>query len=248
MTNSLGQYWRAVRQPRYSLPFALPLLMLYELLAFSLSGDATSGLRNGADVLVKTLFLALGGGRGLSLFAILLFGVGAWLALADRRRAGPLEPRWFLGMMAESIVYASLLGGTTALLTSLILSGGLPLAVSAAGVQLDLLTQITISLGAGIYEELVFRVLLISGIGLLLRGVLGWHSRSSLLAAAIISALIFSAFHYVGPYGDSLELGSFTFRVVAGLLLSGLYLWRGLGITAWTHACYDIGLAILGSF
>jgi hypothetical protein len=46
----------------------------------------------------------------------------------------------------------------------------------------------------------------------------------------------------VGPHGDRLELGSFAFRAVAGLLFSTLYLLRGFGITAWTHALYDLML------
>jgi hypothetical protein len=48
----------------------------------------------------------------------------------------------------------------------------------------------------------------------------------------------------VGPFGDRLEVGSFVFRTVAGLAFSGLYVTRGFGITAWTHALYDIFLLV----
>ena len=65
------------------------------------------------------------------------------------------------------------------------------------------------------------------------------------VAATLLGALVFSAFHYVGPYGDPLELGSFTFRAVAGILFSAMYLLRGLGITAWTHALYDVFLTLM---
>jgi hypothetical protein len=64
-------------------------------------------------------------------------------------------------------------------------------------------------------------------------------------AAAILAALLFSAFHYVGPYAYPLELQSFTFRFLAGLAFSGLYLVRGFGIAAWTHALYDVFLVLL---
>jgi hypothetical protein len=64
------------------------------------------------------------------------------------------------------------------------------------------------------------------------------------LFAVGVGALIFSAFHYIGPYGDRLTLGSFAFRTVAGILFSSLYLLRGFGITAWTHALYDVFLAL----
>jgi hypothetical protein len=74
----------------------------------------------------------------------------------------------------------------------------------------------------------------------------GWSSRTAGIVAAVTGALIFSAFHYIGPLGDHLELGSFLFRAIAGLLLSALYLLRGFGIAAWTHALYDVILALSG--
>ena len=58
--------------------------------------------------------------------------------------------------------------------------------------------------------------------------------------AVIISATIFSAFHYIGPYGDPLRLDSFLFRALGGVAFSVVYLLRGFGITAWTHALYDV--------
>ena len=58
-------------------------------------------------------------------------------------------------------------------------------------------------------------------------------------------AAVFSAFHYVGPYGDRLELYSFVFRLIAGLFFSALYVLRGFGITAWTHALYDVLVLVL---
>ena len=62
--------------------------------------------------------------------------------------------------------------------------------------------------------------------------------------ATLLGALIFSTFHYIGPYGDPFELPSFTFRTLAGLVFSALYLTRGLGVTAWTHALYDVFFAL----
>jgi len=240
-------YVRATRAPRYSLTLALPLLVLYELLAFSLSGDAVAGMRNGADVLLKSLFVVLGGRTGLTVFALLLLGGGGWLALRDARRHGGLQARFLAGMAAEAVGYALLLGVVASSLTSWLLPGGIPLMSTApqGGFErLDLATQLTISLGAGIYEELLFRVLLVSGIAALAGRVLGWRPAAAGVLAAVLGALIFSAFHYLGPYGDPWELGSFTFRAVAGLLFSALYLTRGLGITAWSHALYDVFLAL----
>jgi uncharacterized membrane protein YjjB (DUF3815 family) len=245
MAISIQYYWRIARQPRYSLTFALPLLLAYEVLAFSLSGDEVTGVRNGADVLLKSLFLAFG---GRIVFGALLVGGGAWVAWNDYRTSGSIQPRVFALMAAESAVYALVFGTVTGTLTSLLLPG---LAMIARPANLALFsfsdwslpTQLMISLGAGIYEELLFRVLLVSGLAWLARRVFGWSTGASAVFAVILGALIFSAFHYIGPHGDRLEVGSFTFRTVAGLLFSGLYLQRGFGITAWTHALYDVFLA-----
>ena len=64
------------------------------------------------------------------------------------------------------------------------------------------------------------------------------------MLAAVLGALVFSGFHYVGQDADALTLQSFTFRALAGLFFSGLYLLRGFGIAAWTHALYDVMLLL----
>ena len=75
--------------------------------------------------------------------------------------------------------------------------------------------------------------------------MLGWSPLAAGSAATLLGAAIFSAFHYIGPYGDRLQLYSFLFRLIAGLFFSALYLLRGFGITAWTHALYDVSLLLL---
>ena len=242
-------YWQATRAPRHSLLFALPLLLLYELLAFALTRAELSDVRNGADVLLKSIFVALGGRYGLSLFSAVLLGVGVVLVWRDRKAHGPVRPRLFGGMLLESVVYASLLGGVASALTTLLLHGRLPLVIQGPGTEagfgaLSLPTQLMVSLGAGIYEELLFRVLLVGGLVALAR-MLGFGTVASGVFATVVGALVFSLFHYIGPLGDELTLSSFTFRAVAGVLFSALYLLRGLGITAWTHALYDVFLAVL---
>lgn len=242
------RYFALSRELRYSILFAVPLLLLYEGLSAALSGSAYSGIRNGADVLLKTMFVSLGGRTGLTVFGVLLLGAAAVVVWRDqRRRGGRLSGGVFGLMLLESVVYAAVLGQVVAQLTTWLLSGRLAIAFQQGGVAtLPLGTQLVVSLGAGIYEELVFRVLLVSGVAAL-GTALGWRKPVALGVGIVASALIFSAFHYVGPIGDTLTLPSFTFRAVAGLLLSGLYVARGFGITAWTHALYDVGLALLGA-
>ena len=124
MTNStVSRYWKEARAPRYSLSFAFPLLLAYEALAFTLSRSEVSGVRNGADVLLKSLFLMLGGRDGLAVFGVLLVGGGAAVIWKDYRRSGQIQPRYFAWMAAESVLYALMFGVVASTLTVLLLPG-----------------------------------------------------------------------------------------------------------------------------
>jgi hypothetical protein len=98
--------------------------------------------------------------------------------------------------------------------------------------------------GAGIYEEALFRLLLLPPVAWLL----GFFSvtRPWRLALAIVAtSVVFSAAHYVGPHGEALEWFSASFRCFAGIFFATLFVYRGFGIAAGTHALYDVlvGLA-----
>lgn len=235
-------YWRQSRAHRYSLLFALPLLVAYEVLAAILGHGEAQAIRNGADVLLKSMFIALLGEQGPLVFGALLIGVSLWLIVRDMRVHGSrLSPRTFAGMMAESIVLALAFGIVVSTITSRVLAPFAAL-VQAPMQELDLMTQLMVSLGAGLYEELLFRVLLVGAIAALGTHVFAWRPRTAAIVAVGAGAIIFSAFHYIGPFGDRLEAGSFTFRLIAGIFFSALFVTRGFGITAWTHALYDVFL------
>jgi hypothetical protein len=240
---SFNGYWKAAREPRYSITLAFPLLLFYEGLSLLLTHSAVTGVRNGADVLLKTIFITFGGRRGLVIFGALLCGAGGWLIGRDLKRRGSIRPVFLGVMLLESSAYAAVFGFVVAGLTAILLRMSAVTGAAKIG-ALPIGTQLVVSLGAGIYEELLFRVLLVSGLAAV-GAAIGWRRPIALGAAIVASAIIFSAFHYVGPYGDTLTLPSFTFRAIAGVMFSGLYVARGFGITAWTHALYDVALALL---
>lgn len=238
------EYWQASRAPRYSLLFALPLLVAYEVLAVLLGGGSPEQLRNGADVLLRAPFLALVGPRGPLIFEVSLIGVGLWLVARDlRAHKGALQKGVFAAMLGESLVLALavgvVVGGITAKLLGLVLPAQTP--VEALGTW----TKLMLSLGAGLYEELLFRVILVGALAWAGHRLFGWRPLVAGGMAVLLGALIFSAFHYLGPYSDPLELPSFLFRTIAGLFFSALYVLRGFGITAWTHALYDVFLLVV---
>jgi len=240
-----GSYWQASRAPRHSLLFALPLLVFYQVLAALQSqgagGGPEAGLRNGADVILQSLFIAVAGAWGPVLFMACLIAVGLWLVVRDlQRHPGALRPSVFLRMLGESTVLALLFGIVVGTITARLLSPLGPLAIAAPPREIGWWTKLMLSLGAGLYEELLFRVVLVALLATLAQQLFGWRPWHAGVFATALGAAIFSAFHYIGPYGDRLTRYSFTFRMIAGIFFSALYLLRGFGITAWTHALYDL--------
>lgn len=246
-SRSPSTYWRATRESRYSLIFALPLLLLYEGMAALLPVRETRGVRNGADVLLKSLFSFVAGRHGPLVFEIVLIAVCIWLVRRDLAAHGgfsAMRGRAFLGMSIESIALALAFGVVVATITARLL--GFFGALSMAPVQsLDRPTQLMVSLGAGLYEELLFRVILVSALALLARRAFRWRPAAAGAFATIVGALLFSAAHYVGALGDRFTLESFVFRAISGVFFSAIYLWRGFGIDAWTHALYDVFLVVV---
>jgi hypothetical protein len=239
-TQVITSYWKLSRAPRYSVVFAIPLLILYELLAAMLSTPTGAGMRNGADVLLRSAFYGIAGPYAPLAFGVALIGASIWIVGRDLRRSGgPLRPGIFATMFAESAALAVAFGVVIGTITARLLTP-FSIATSSAQPQEGIATRLMLSLGAGLYEELLFRVLLVTGLVLVARRVMRWGPTLANVFAVGLGALIFSAFHYVGPFGDPLRLDSFVFRAIAGVAFSALYVTRGFGITAWTHALYDV--------
>jgi len=104
-------------------------------------------------------------------------------------------------------------------------------------------TGIALSLGAGLFEEFAFRVVLLTVLLTALRLILrpAWAA----IFAIPLAAMAFSLAHYVGALGEPLQLHSMLFRFFAGLLFTLLYYARGFAITAYAHAMYDIWVLLI---
>src|SRR5690606_31663600 len=127
----IGSYFDATREPRYSVLFALPLLLLYEVLALVL-GSATGGVRNAADVVLRQLAYSVAGPYALPLLGGAILGLGGWIVVRDARAHGwRLKPRWFGLMFLESALLAVVFGVVVATITAQLL-GVLTLSVQGS--------------------------------------------------------------------------------------------------------------------
>jgi membrane protease YdiL (CAAX protease family) len=241
----IWNYRRATKTATYGFFAALPLFILYEV-GVLLTSAGPGGIRVGADVWLKSLLAAVGLNGWAALGGVVLV-IGALVVWAERRRRPPLRARYLGGILAESLLYGVVLAvivGTTVGLLFNSWAAPVPMMQAADGFSLPL--KLALSIGAGLYEELVFRVLLVGGLFLVLHKLLPGRTGAYVIAA-LIGAAIFSMVHYLGPYGDPFALPSFTFRFLFGLALNVVFLVRGFAVAAWTHALYDV-MVVTGAF
>lgn len=237
MTDEVPGYFRVTRSATYGFLAALPLLLLYEVMIV-VSNRAGSSVRVGAEVWLKEPFRNLGPSWAV-LVGGLVIAIGIAIMYAERDKKLPLKPSFFGLIVAESAVYAVVVALIVSQLVGAILNPTMIALIAQPPQSSGLFTNIALSIGAGLYEELLFRVLLVGGLFWLLRRVAGKEGVAYVLAA-VLGALAFSWVHYIGPLGDAFSMGSFLFRFLFGLALNVIYLVRGFGVAAWTHALYDV--------
>jgi membrane protease YdiL (CAAX protease family) len=227
----LSQYLTVSKSPLYSFIFTLPLFLLYEVGIFLISSRDIDQLRNGADVLMRQVLESFGiygmyGFGGTFLIGFLI----AFIRQKKNLRTSEIESRFLLIMFFESIVWATLL---------VIMMIKIPTFLSLSNED-HLIQQVVLAIGAGIYEEFVFRVLLISGLAILFGLIFNWGEFGKTFLSVIISSAIFSIFHFFGSYGDTFSFPLFFVRFFAGIFLAMIYIFRGFGITAYAHSIYDL--------
>lgn len=238
ITQSVKRYFDSTNTLLYSYLISLPLLLLYEALIFISQPDTEQVVRISVDVWIKTLFSYFGKDV-LSITLILVALLGIVVLYQERHKLHLLKSSYFFAMLIEASAYAFFL----ALIISTTLSSLLQIMQPEAIESLSTIQKLALSLGAGLYEELFFRVILVSLLVYLLKLFIEtpWIRFTTAILAA---ALLFSMVHYVGALGDPFSLGSFLFRFLFGLALNAIYLWRGFGMAAWTHAIYDLMVVV----
>ena len=233
-------YFGLTRTATYGFLAALPLFLLYEILILVVNEGDVAQVRVGADVWIKQALAAIGG-TGMFSIGIVVLAIGLLVFLAERKKKLPVYPEYFVGIVAESFLYAVVVAIIVSNVVGFIFSAALTETTGLAGAAADMGTakKLVLSIGAGLYEELVFRVVLVGGLFWTFRHVFGGET-SAYLFAAVIGALAFSAVHYIGELGDVFEITSFAFRFLFGLALNAIFLVRGFGVAAWTHALYNV--------
>jgi hypothetical protein len=214
-----------------------PVFVAYHL------GVVFLSVRNGMDPITDAMLSVLHRSLAAYLGITVLIGAGLYAAIRFTKTGGKLKPIVFLGRVAEAAVYAILmmLVARSVVAHTLAAKGG-----GGGGGGMNPFTAFIMSMGAGFYEELAFRVLLFGG-GVFLVGKVAKTPAAKLglgIAWAFVAAACFSGIHYVGSLGDDFQLSSFVFRLVCGLFLTLVFYLRGFATAVWTHALYDVWVMV----
>jgi hypothetical protein len=224
------------------LALTLPVFLAYHI------GVVFLPMKNASDYVTRPILDLANGNRGGYLAITVSIGVifAGIFALLGRGHA--FRPAKFLQIAAEGIAYAIAMRFGAAYVVGRLPIGGMK--------DVDPVTGVVMSLGAGFYEEIAFRVVLF-GLGAKLLVWLfarptGQDSPKRTLRALLVTvgwsvaaAAVFSGAHYVGALGDPPALGSFVFRVVLGLALTLIFSTRGFAAAVWAHAAYDVWVMVL---
>jgi hypothetical protein len=214
-----------------SLLAIFPLFLIYEV------GVAFTPVMNGVDFVSRNLFALVDYSRQgyLALHGCLALAFLIFLFVTRRHKGHPL--RGFIPMLLESTIYALTLGSLIVFVMRKLL--GIDPRLATGG-----LTNLLLSFGAGVHEELVFRLGACAGGAALLR-LAGIGHRTAVAIAFVVSSVLFSAAHHVGALGDPWSLQVFVYRALAGLLFAAIFYYRSLAHAAYAHALYDVYVMVV---
>ena len=258
-TSLKNEYWSTAREPWPSLLFILPFLIVYEVGALVHAQVPAS--RNGADLWLRQF----GGESGIGLDWI--FPLLAPLLLLTWQFIARRPWKWNIetlsGMFAESLLFAMLL-----VLLGQFIAIVFPLPSASLSMRMETLPLVSTNqfprtfsfLGAGIYEEMLFRLTIMPLIFLSLR-LAQFPKPAATVTAVIGSSALFAIAHYVqspalfapGEIWQAIQLilnyeeywFSFTFRFLAGVLFAVLFWFRGFGIAVGCHILYDLFVGVV---
>lgn len=234
-------YFKVSSQPLHILLFLLPIIIVYELGSTGFVGSGIESKLEAQDMLVR--FFDLLGVLGLHLPAIALVVV-LFVQHIINKDSWRVAPMALLAMIAESAFLTGPLIIMVIILqpemSTMMIQAATPPA--ATGVANDEFLQgIFLSFGAGLYEEMLFRLVLITAIHFVITDVLSFKDKTGKAFAVLLSAVAFAWLHQ-GVYTSSngLNIRMALFYILAGVYFGILFLSRGLGIAVGVHLMYDL--------
>ncbi|MCW5756489.1 MAG: CPBP family intramembrane metalloprotease [Phycisphaeraceae bacterium] len=253
---ALFEYARASRSPLHILVFLLPLIIIYEVgLAMRHTELATTGGVRAWTMLaqaMQTLGVSPSIVVGYSLPAAVIITVLLFWQVLEKR-AWKLRPAVVVLMAAETVAWMVPLLLFAGVLTALTQpepqathGAAQPLGpVTLADIeQLSWQARLVIAIGAGLYEELLFRMALLALLHAILADLCRLSPKTVLAIALPLSSIAFMLYHDVWT-STGIALWPALLYLSGGLYLGAIYLLRGFGLAVGTHACYNTTVLVL---
>ena len=249
-------YLNASSAPLTCFLFTLPLFIVYHAGLWWLNNFADLRWANAVDIAIADALGRLGMAGPLLSFILVVVAFLLMHAVSGKSWKPPPAYTWFL-MVLESLVLALPVFMLSRLVVKVVDYLPLGLSIVDGGEEeLSWRANLILSCGAGVYEEFFFRVLVMGTMLFVMSRVLHLKGRWMYVFAAVFQALLFAASHHLpgGPeeIATRAELREFlpviAFRALAGIYFAFLYIERGFGIAAGSHACYDLMVVLLDLF
>ena len=226
---------------RRSDPLTSLLLVFPLFLAYQIGVLLMPSVYNGADLITSEMLRLLHGNSGTYLLLNLGLAAAFVVLMLVMRRKNEFDPRLFVPVLLESAIWAITMGSLICFVMVDLLHVDPKMAIVCATgpEQASFLSKIVLSLGAGVHEELVFRLIMVGGGTWLLSNVLGLRRPIAIVLTMLVSSVLFSAAHHVIG-GEPFHTGAFTYRILCGLVFATIFQTRGFAVAVYTHALYDI--------
>ena len=229
-------YFSYTRNSTISLMFIFPFFLMYEILAYFLFDPSDYVIRNSADIIFRDIFEIITNNTLITYNGLLLILIFSFIFYNFKNKSPKFTLSYIFFMFIEGIFFG--------LLLVFILNGFNVFDYSQQNYFfIDYSFMFYSCLGAGIWEEILFRYLLLSSLIKVFKKIIDKYS--SIILSIFISALLFSMFHYIGSLGDVFNIYTFIVRFVGGIYLGIIYLYRGLGISMISHIIYDFILVTI---
>lgn len=243
-------YFHWSTRPLHVLIFLLPLVLFYEVgSVLYLANPDAGAIETIRAYRLLSGFFTLFGVSGLYLPGILLIVVLLlWHVLSgDKWTLRPSVLGW---MLIEAMLWTMpLLVFGQMVFSAFESSGRAPSMVALA--EAGPLTRLgkpglaTVAIGAGLYEELLFRMVAIALVHLVACDLLKLRETPGRVLAVVISAVVFALYHDVLTRAGTPDLPRMATYLFAGLYFGTLYVMRGFGVVAAVHAVYDLTVLVL---
>ena len=215
----------------YNIVLIFPFLLSYEILGLIINFNFPFEIRNGADVLLRQTFLYFGEyGKIILLLTIIIFSIMIFFKGKTYLDDNDFNTHYLFFMIFEGLFFGILL---------FLIFSNIPNLLIVGKNEIGIFEKLYLAIGAGIFEELIFRLLLIGFTSFLICKIFNINYSSVFIPALILSSFLFSGFHYIGNYGDNFNWESFLLRFSAGGYLGTLFYFRGFGICVISHIFYD---------